>query len=117
MKFASALLVACGLVMNLAHAESIPPEKVKEKAATCAACHGADGNSDTPAQSQYPRLAGQYHDSIARALHEYKSGDRKNPIMAGMAAPLSEAEIDALARYFAAMPGKLDDLSKHEQGD
>ena len=37
--------------------------------------------------------------------------------MAGMAAPLSEAEIDALARYFSSMPGKLDDLSKHEQGN
>ena len=117
MKLASALLVVCGLVLNVAHAEKIPPEKVKEKAATCAACHGADGNSDTPAQSQYPRLAGQYHDYLARALHEYKSGERKNPIMAGMAAPLSDAEIDALARYFASMPGKLDDLSKHEQGN
>ena len=117
MKFAPALLIVCGLAMNLAHAESIPPEKVKEKAATCAACHGADGNADTPAQSLYPRLAGQYHDYLARALHEYKSGERKNPIMAGMAAPLSEAEIDALARYFAAMPSKLDDLSKHEQGN
>jgi cytochrome c553 len=117
MKFAIALLSVCGLAYGVAHAEPIPPEKVKEKAATCAACHGADGNSDTPAQSQYPRLAGQYHDYISRALHEYKSGERKNPIMAGMAAPLSEAEIDALARYFAAMPGKLDDLSKHEQGN
>jgi len=117
MKFAFALLTVCGLVLNVAHAETIPPEKVKEKAATCAACHGVNGNSDSPAQSQYPRLAGQYHDYLARALHEYKSGERKNPIMAGMAAPLSEAEIDALARYFAAMPSKLDDLSKHEQGN
>jgi len=117
MKFTIALLSVCSLAYGVAHAETIPLEKVKEKAATCAACHGADGNSDTPAQSQYPRLAGQYHDYIARALHEYKSGERKNAIMAGMAAPLSEAEIDALARYFSSMPGKLDDLSKHEQGN
>jgi cytochrome c553 len=118
MKFASTLLVACGLVFGVAHAaETIPLEKVKEKAATCAACHGADGNSSTPAQSQYPRLAGQYHDYLARALHEYKSGERKNPIMAGMAAPLSEVEIDALARYFSSMPGQLGDLHGHEQGD
>ncbi|MBS0590569.1 MAG: cytochrome c [Proteobacteria bacterium] len=116
MKFAPLLLVA-SLGMSAAHAQPIPLEKVKEKAATCAACHGADGNSDTPAQSQYPRLAGQYHDYLARALHEYKSGGRKNPIMAGMAAPLSDTEIDALSRYFAAMPSKLDDLSRHEQGD
>lgn len=117
MKFATALLVLAGFVTSAAYAETIPPEKVKEKAKTCAACHGDDGNSSTPAQSQYPRLAGQYHDYLSRALHEYKSGERKNPIMAGMAAPLSEAEIDALSRYFAAMPSKLDDLSRHEQGD
>lgn len=101
---------------TLACAESIPPEKVKEKAATCAACHGADGNSATEAQAQYPRLAGQYHDYLARALHEYKSGERKNAIMGGFASALSDAEIDALARYFGAMPSKLDDLSRHEQG-
>ena len=55
----------------------------KAKAAACAACHGADGNAGI--DPQYPRLAGQYHDYIAKALHEYKSGDRKNPIMAGFA--------------------------------
>jgi cytochrome c553 len=111
-----ALMIACGLLLGCAHAETIPPEKVKEKAATCAACHGADGNAGTEAQAQYPRLAGQYHDYLARALHEYKSGDRKNPIMAGFAATLSDAEIDALSRYFGSMPSKLDDLAKHEQG-
>jgi cytochrome c553 len=101
---------------TVAYAEGIPPEKVKEKAATCAACHGADGDSATPAQAQYPRISGQYHDYLARALHEYKSGERKNAIMAGFASALTDAEIDALARYFGAMPSKLDDLSKHEQG-
>lgn len=108
------LLVVCGLAANAANAESITPEQVKQKAQTCAACHGADGNGTT---SQYPRIAGQYHDYLARALHEYKSGERKNAIMAGFAATLSDAEIDALARYFGAMPTKLDDLSKYEQGD
>ncbi|MEP6938909.1 MAG: c-type cytochrome [Rudaea sp.] len=101
---------------SVASAESIPPEKVKEKAATCAACHGPDGNAATEAQAMYPRLAGQFHDYLARALHEYKSGERKNVIMAGFASALSDSEIDALARYFGEMPSKLDDLSRHEQG-
>ena len=87
----------------------------QEKAKTCAACHGEDGNAT--ANGQYPRLAGQYHDYLARALHEYKNGERKNPIMAGFAGTLSEAEIDGLSRYFGALPGKLDDLSKYEQGN
>ncbi len=109
------LVAACSLATTAFGAETIPPEKIKEKAQTCAACHGPDGNAGVSAQ--YPRLAGQYHDYLARALHEYKSGERKNPIMAGMAGTLSDAEIDGLSRYFGALPGKLDDLSKHEQGN
>ena len=109
------LVAACSLATTAFGTETVSPEQIKAKAATCAACHGPDGNAGISAQ--YPRLAGQYHDYLARALHEYKSGDRKNPIMAGMAGTLSDAEIDGLSRYFGALPGKLDDLSKHEQGN
>ena len=57
------------------------PEAGKAKAAeVCAACHGADGNSASP---DFPRLAGQHRDYLAKALRDYKSGLRKNPIMAG----------------------------------
>jgi cytochrome c553 len=79
------------------------------KSKSCAACHGADGNAG--ADQQYPRLAGQYADYIARALHEYKNGDRKNPIMSGMAAPLSDEDINDIAAYYASQSGKLQDLS------
>jgi cytochrome c553 len=79
------------------------------KAKPCAACHSTDGNAT--ADQQYPRLAGQYADYIARALHEYKNGERANPIMKGMAAPLSDQDIDDISAYFAAQPGKLHDLS------
>jgi cytochrome c553 len=118
MKRIFTLVVAGSLLStSLANAETLTADQVKVKAATCAACHGADGNAGGDGQGQYPRLAGQYHDYLARALLEYKSGDRKNAIMAGFAATLSDAEIDALTRYFSAMPSKLDDLSKYEQGD
>ena len=109
------LAAACGLATTAIGAEAVSPEQIKAKAATCAACHGVDGNA--AASAQYPRLAGQYHDYLARALHEYKNGERKNPIMAGFAGPLSDAEIDGLSRYFGGLPGKLDDLSKYEQGN
>ncbi|HTA64668.1 MAG TPA: cytochrome c [Xanthomonadaceae bacterium] len=79
------------------------------KAKSCTACHGTDGNATQ--DSQYPRLAGQYADYIARALHEYKNGDRTNPIMKGMATPLSDQDIDDVAAYFSSLPGKLHDLS------
>jgi len=79
------------------------------KAKPCTACHGTDGNANQ--DQQYPRLAGQYADYIARALHEYKNGERSNPIMKGMAAPLSDQDIDDIAAYFSSQPGKLHDLS------
>jgi cytochrome c553 len=60
-----------------------------------------DGNSQTP---DYPRLAGQYPDYLANALRDYKAGRRKNPIMAGMAAPLTDKDIDDVAAYYAAQP-------------
>jgi cytochrome c553 len=88
----------------------------KTKSATCQACHGPDGNAGI--DPQYPRLAGQYADYIARALHEYKSGDRKNPIMKGFAATLSDADIDDLAAYYSTLPGsKLTDLHGHIGGE
>ncbi len=74
----------------------------KDKAATCTACHGADGNSTDP---QYPKLAGQHASYIERALLDYKSGDRSNPIMAGFVASLSEQDIADLAAWFASQSG------------
>ena len=89
-------------------------EAGKQKSVACQACHGADGNSIDP---MYPRIAGQYADYLARSLHEYKDGNRKNPIMAGFATTLSDQDIADLAAYYAALPGKLDDLSKHLKAD
>jgi cytochrome c553 len=87
----------------------------KAKAAPCAACHGVDGNAGI--DPQYPRLAGQYHDYLARALQEYRDGERKNPVMAGFAAALSDQDIENLAAYFSSLPGKLTDLHGHLQGE
>lgn len=74
----------------------------KAKSASCAACHGADGNSQIPAN---PKLAGQHAGYLVRALEEYKSGARQNPIMAGMAAALSEQDMEDIAAYFASQSG------------
>ncbi len=90
-------------------------EAGKAKSIPCQACHGADGNAADP---QYPRLAGQYRDYLERALHEYKSGGRKNPIMAGFVTTLSDEDITNLAAYYASLPGsKLTDLHNKVQGD
>jgi cytochrome c553 len=64
----------------------------------CVSCHGADGVAIAPA---YPNLAGQYPDYLEQALHEYKAGSRKNPVMGTFAAQLKDEEIRDLARYFS----------------
>jgi cytochrome c553 len=79
--------------------------KGKEKSAICATCHGADGN--TPIMPEYPRLAGQPHDYLEKALHDYKSGKRKNALMAPMAQNLSKQDMKDLAAYFSSLAGDL----------
>jgi cytochrome c553 len=78
------------------------PAAGKQKSQVCQSCHGADGNSTN---SQFPRLAGQYPDYIVQALSEYKSGQRKNPIMSGFAANLSERDMEDIASYFSGQRG------------
>ena len=70
----------------------------------CAACHGADGNSQSP---DFPKLAGQHPDYLAQALRDYKSGRRKNAIMAGFASALTKEDIDNLSAYYSAQPAVL----------
>lgn len=77
----------------------------QKKSATCAACHGKDGN--TPIDPSYPKLAGQYKDFLVRALKDYKSGARKNAVMGGQAAALSSNDMENLAAYYASLPGNL----------
>ena len=80
-------------------------EAGKSKAAeVCASCHGADGNSPVP---NFPKIGGQYRTYLAKALQDYKSGSRKDPIMAGMAASLSAADIENLAFYYSSQTGSL----------
>ena len=64
---------------------------------TCGACHGADGIATV---AEYPNLAGQHPDYIEHALKAYRSGQRKNAVMAGMASALTDEDIDELAEYY-----------------
>ena len=78
------------------------PESGKEVSKQCVACHGEDGNSPTP---NFPRLAGQHEDYLFHALQSYKTGTRKNAIMAGIIVNLSEADMKNVAAYFATLSG------------
>jgi cytochrome c553 len=71
----------------------------------CAACHGKDAKS--PVDPTYPKLAGQYDDYLRKVLGDYKSGARKNAIMAGIAKALSKQDIANLSAYLSGLPGPL----------
>jgi len=64
---------------------------------TCVACHGTDGIATV---AEYPNLAGQHPDYLEHALRAYRSGQRKNAVMAGMASALTDEDIDELADYY-----------------
>jgi cytochrome c553 len=67
-------------------------------AQTCIACHGNDGIGILP---EYPNLSGQHADYIRTSLKGYRSGQRKNAVMAGMAAALTDQDIVELAEYYS----------------
>jgi cytochrome c553 len=95
--------VAPAPVVALADAKPATPGDAKAgqaKAGACAACHGLDGNSADP---QYPKQAGQNENYVARQLRLFKSGERENPIMQGMAAALSEQDMRDIGAHFATL--------------
>jgi len=83
------------------------PASGKEKSAVCQACHGPDGKSIAPI---YPNLAGQHESYLVKALADYRAGRRTNPVMAPMAANLSDQDIEDLAAWYSSQDG-LKDLS------
>jgi cytochrome c553 len=95
-----ALLAMVVLGISLSANAKGNAESGKTKAAqVCAACHGAEGAK--PSAPDQPVLAGQHYDYLVRALSDYKSGRRANPIMKGFAAGLSKQDIDDLAAWFS----------------
>lgn len=101
------LLIAALAVAGTVHAKGNLANGKAKAAQVCAACHGADG-AKTIAPDQ-PILAGQYADYLQRALADYKSGKRNNPIMKGFASTLSKQDIEDLAAWFASQPSQLHD--------
>lgn len=71
------------------------------KSALCASCHGPDGNSVNPI---WPKLAGQDAGYLAKQLYDFKTAKRTDPIMAGMAMAVQDADVENLAAYYAAQP-------------
>ncbi|WP_232771471.1 c-type cytochrome [Colwellia sp. 12G3] len=85
----------------------------KSKTMVCATCHGADGNSLIP---MYPSLAGQSANYLAKQLADFKSGNRKDPVMAGMVAGLTQEDMHDLAAFFAVQTTKAGTGESNEAG-
>ncbi len=99
--FLSSLLLAATASANEPAAAPAKPDLAKGGALSsqvCAACHTADGSRGSPAN---PILAGQHPEYLVKQLTEFKSGKRKNAVMNGMAAPLSEEDMRNVAAFYA----------------
>jgi len=92
----SLLAALCLLAAFPIHAQTpTPPARL----GLCAACHGATGHASTPG---VPNLAGQRLDYLRDALKQYRDGRRAIPVMRAAIGPVSDAELDALARWYSA---------------
>lgn len=108
-----ALSLCSALAASAAMAAELPAKPDLAKGQTivsqaCAACHGADGNSPTPAN---PKLAGQGAEYVEKQLHNFKAAqgkkpERDNAIMAGMVANLSADDMRNVAAYLASQKPK-----------
>ena len=83
---------------HLAKAADI--EAGKAKAAVCAACHGVEGKALIP---NYPHLAGQNAAYLVKQLKALKDGSRQEPLMVPFMAPLTEADMENLAAFYASL--------------
>ena len=98
----------------------VKPDLAKGEASfgtVCAACHGADGNSGTPAN---PKLAQQHPEYLVKQLQEFKSGKRNNAIMSGFAGTLSEQDMKDMSYWLAskkAKPGAATDKTLVQLGE
>ena len=95
-KWLVSLSLAGFLVSPMVHAAG-DAAAGQQKSAVCAGCHAADGNSGNPI---WPKLAGLAPAYIVKQLNEFKSGARQDPVMAPMAMPLGEQDMEDLAAYF-----------------
>lgn len=98
------VFLASLLLSNVAVAVEGNAAAGKSKSASCAACHGQDGNSPAPT---FPKLAGQGERYLIKQIHDIKSGARPVPMMAGQTDNLSDQDIADIAAYYASQTGSV----------
>ena len=113
--YIGAMLIGLSSLMSF-NLLAVDSEAGKTKSATCAACHGVDGNSSN---AIWPSLAGQHASYLSKQINNFKSGERVDAAMQGMVAALSDADVEDIAAYFSSQPTKpvAFDASIIEQGE
>lgn len=102
-KYLFGLTAALTLIAPVAAQDAKKGEQLAQQ--QCAACHGKDfTNAIDPT---YPTIAGQYSEYLEKVLRDYKSGARSNPIMNGIAKPLTPADIRNVSAYLSTLPSPL----------
>lgn len=108
---AAALMMGCTSEQKMVKKDAAPAAKAKAKPAlmmgasarmlaeTCEGCHGTNGNSQGPA---IPSIAGMSEDSMAESMESYREGDTKSTIMGRIVKGYTEAEVEMMAKFFAA---------------
>jgi cytochrome c553 len=94
------LLLAGSVLVLSAPAMAGDAAAGKSKAATCVACHGAEGVSSNP---MWPNLAGQKEMYLVKQMKDFRDGKRNDPVMGPMAKPLSDEDIANLAAYYSSL--------------
>jgi cytochrome c553 len=98
-----ATALAAAIALGLAGSAAAQDKAQSIASQVCASCHGADGNSTAPVN---PKIAGQGVDYLHKQLSDFKAVDgqkplRESPIMNGMVATLSAADMKSLAAYYS----------------
>lgn len=97
------LITACAMMaLTSVSVAAGNAEAGKAKSVSCAACHGADGNSMNPT---WPKIAGQSASYIVKQLADFKAKKRNDPLMSFQASALSAQDMDDLGIYFASQTG------------
>jgi cytochrome c553 len=98
--FKNLLSTSFGAVAILAVvAVSAVAQEIDTQVQVCASCHGQNGVTTGPT---IPIIWGQQSSYLFKQLHDYRSGDRTNPIMAAMVKSIKQEDLRKVSAFFAA---------------
>jgi cytochrome c553 len=97
------LWLGLALALPMATHAAGDPQAGAKKNSMCIGCHGIEGyHTAYPEVYRVPKIGGQHPEYLAAALQAYKTGARKHPTMTGVAAQLTEQDMQDLAAYYGA---------------